>query len=139
VFPQRLIAVPLLSLASLLPFAAVADAKVKQAPKSYAVPCLASDGQTWEFNVKPRSCTLVIDSTIERALVPVKRVAWKSWTTKRATATGKVNGSAYTGKVDVVASRPKRCSSKLTVYTHVTVAIPKRGNIVDTTVPCPAA
>ena len=141
-FPQRAVPLALLVTVALAPVT-LADAKSSskaRSTKGFVVACLKADGQTWVYRAKPRTCLQSDESTIERSLIPVKRISWTTWSAKKAKGTGKVTSSvdgAYSGKVTITASAPKRCSSKRTVFTKVVVAIPHMGTISIQRVSCP--
>ena len=141
-FPQRLVhlpvlALPLLGLALTPVGAASAAAEKAKSVKGYAVPCLKSDGQTWQYTAKPAACVLADDLSQERSFVSVKKLDWTTWSATRARATGTVKGDGYSGKVVVTATKPRRCSSRRVIYTVVSVSIPKMGSIARVTVACP--
>lgn len=146
VVPPRLIPLPLLVTALAAAPAGPASAaggerQQAKSVKGYVLPCFKADGQTVQFAVKPKRCVLADENAMERVLVPVTRLSWKTWTASRAKATGVVDGEGYSGKVGVVATKPKRCSATRVIFTSVTITVRlhgETGRLAQTTFACPA-
>lgn len=143
VVPPRLIPLSLLACALVPAGAVTATAASKHKAKSvrgYTVPCLKADGQTLQYTAKPRSCVVSEEQTVERSLVPVRQLKWKTWTASRAKASGILEGPAYSGKAVVTATKPKRCSASRVIFTRVAVYIPvegKLGRVAELQATCP--
>ncbi len=75
---------------------------------------------------------------IEVVPFEVTKLKWKRWGTKHAKGIGHGEGVDYSGRLDVNATGLKRCSSTVSIYTKVTVSIPKMGFIANVSrIPCP--
>lgn len=130
--PRLLLVLPLLA-ATAIPGAADAGAA-----KRVAIPCWDADANAWTYKVKPKVCGSY-SVALETVPFNVTKLRWKAWGSKRATGIGHGKGEGYTGRLDVDASKIKRCSSTLSIYTRVYVSIPRRGDIAQVSkIPCPA-
>lgn len=132
--PRRLLLVLPLAVAAALP-ATFADAA---ATRTFKVPCSNADATGWKYMVKPPSCTVYDATSADLTTFTPKGLKWKHWGKATTTATGTLKAKAYSGKIEVKATKLKQCSSKLSVYTQLTVSIPKAGAIAQfSAVPCP--
>ncbi len=134
--PRPLLVLPLAAAAAAavaLPVAADAGAA-----KRIAVPCWDAEANAWTYRVKPKVCGSYTVGT-ETVAFEVTKLKWKNWGTKHAIGIGHGESETYSGRLDVDATKLKRCSSTLSIYTRVYVSIPKMGDIAQVAkIPCPA-
>lgn len=132
--PRPLLVLPLLTASVAVPVAADAGAA-----KRVVVPCWNASAGAWTYKVKPKVCGTYDTAAIEPVAFDVTKLSWKNYGSKRALGIGHGESEAYSGRLDVNASKLKRCSSTLSIYSRVYVSIPKMGDVAQIDrIPCPA-
>ncbi len=102
------------------------------------MPCWDANAGAWTYKVKPKVCG-TYDVGVETVAFDVTKLSWKKWGSKRALGIGRGESEAYSGRLDMTASKLKRCSSTLSIYSRVYVSIPKMGDVAQVDrIPCPA-
>lgn len=127
-----LIPLALLSLATAAPVAGAANRGTVK------LGCSTADAKGFVYAVKPKTCLGYDARTDASTTFTASKLKWKSWGASKATATGSLATAAIGGKAKVTASKLKKCSSKLSIYTRVEFVAADYGTPIATLkVPCP--